>query len=74
MMWVGNTDATCDTSMKLMANVTNSIVLVSEGGKRYVYVEAIDSLEVFFELMEVVEALCPVWPERKPIVGHIFRL
>jgi len=32
------------------------------------------SWEDFVALMELVEALCPVWPHREPLKGDIFLL
>ena len=41
-------------------------VLVREGGAPYAPGPREDPFEALFELMEVVEALCPEWPVRKP--------
>ena len=41
-------------------------VLVREGGSPYVPVPQGDPFVALFELMEVVEALCPEWPVRRP--------
>ena len=48
--------------------------LAGDGGVPFVLPESADPLKAWMDLMEAVEALCPVWPERKPTVGHIFRL
>lgn len=40
-------------------------VLVGEGGVPYAPPRARDPLESWAELMEVVEALCVRWPERR---------
>lgn len=51
-------------------------VLVREGGARYEPGPREDPFEALFELMEVVEALCPEWRVRKPDTrpGIIFLL
>lgn len=41
-------------------------VLVREGGAPYAPGPREDPFVALFELMEVVEALCPEWPVRKP--------
>jgi hypothetical protein len=33
-----------------------------------------DPFVAWIELMEVVEMLCPHWPEREPAVGGVYRL
>jgi hypothetical protein len=33
-----------------------------------------DPFVAWIELMEVVEMLCPKWPERAPVVGGVYRL
>lgn len=41
-------------------------VLVREAGAPYAPERREDPFLALFELMEVVEALCPEWPVRKP--------
>ena len=48
--------------------------LAGEGGVSFLLPKSADPFKAWMDLMEAVEALCPVWPERKPTVGHIFRL
>lgn len=47
--------------------------LVREGGARH-DVRYSDPFAAFLDLMDVVEALCPRWPERTPSVGRDYRL
>jgi hypothetical protein len=48
---------------------------VREAGVSYVAGSTRDPLEAFFELMELVEALCPSWPARRNrLSGASFRL
>lgn len=56
------------------ANSSHSTPLVSEAGVRYRQSGAADPFVAWLELMEVVEALCPKWPERKPSFGKVYRL
>jgi hypothetical protein len=49
-------------------------VLVGEGGLPYTPEPCRDPLVAWMDLMEVVEALCPRWPERPPSIGRIFLL
>lgn len=46
--------------------------LLAEGGMPCRIVLRGDPLEAFFDLMEVVEMLCPQWPP--PLCGTDFRL
>jgi hypothetical protein len=49
--------------------------LVREAGVSYVADSTRDPFEAFFELMELVEALCPSWPARRNrLSGASFRL
>ena len=47
--------------------------LASSGGKQFQPIGR-DDFSDFIELMEVIEALCPVWPPRPLLVGSDFRL
>ena len=49
-------------------------LLVAEGGVPYRLREGADSIDVWIELMEAVEALCPRWPERARSISGDFRL
>ena len=49
-------------------------VLVGEGALPYAPESSRDPLVAWIDLMEVVEALCPRWPERPPSIGRIFLL
>jgi hypothetical protein len=49
-------------------------VLVREAGVPYRRSTAGDPFQAWLELMEVVEALCPRWPERQRITIGEFRL
>lgn len=63
--------------MNCLPKMTSSALprpLAEEGGVPFLLPESADPLKSWMNLMEAVEALCPVWPERKPTVGHIFRL
>jgi len=40
--------------------------LLGEGGVKMVIPSASDQFESLDDLMKVVEALCPRWPEREP--------
>lgn len=44
--------------------------LVDEGGVRVPPEEEADPFRALDELMVVIEALCPTWPERKPFTGE----
>lgn len=49
--------------------------LVRDAGVCYAAGSTRDPFEVFFELMELVEALCPSWPARRSsLQGASFRL
>jgi hypothetical protein len=48
--------------------------LVREGGVPYRPLPGRNPFDAWIALMEVVEALCPRWPERPPIVSGVFRL
>jgi len=47
---------------------------VEEGGVSYCTADATDPVEAWIQLMEVIEALCPQWPRREPMLGHTFLL
>jgi hypothetical protein len=47
--------------------------IVSEGGIRYVR-HFQDPIAARIELMDVVEALCPKWPEREHRIDGVFLL
>jgi hypothetical protein len=49
-------------------------LLVGEGGVQHRPSIEGDSLNSLFELMEVVEALCPVWPTGPTTRGADFKL
>ena len=49
-------------------------LLLAEGGVVYAPVLRRDPIEAFIELMEVVEALCPVWPCHDLRIGTDYRL
>jgi hypothetical protein len=51
----------------------NEAPFASDGGIAYVPNND-DGFAKFFELMEVVEALCPTWPEREHKIDGIFLL
>jgi hypothetical protein len=60
-------------STKTTAKIEREPVLVAEAGVEYVVSHAEDPSEAWMSLMEVVEMLCPVWPERplpKITVGY----
>ena len=46
-------------------------LLVREAGVAYAPVPRLDPLVAWIELMEVVEALCPSWPPRPPVIGSV---
>jgi hypothetical protein len=41
------------------------VVLVAEGGVQRAAADRREPFQVLFELMVVIEALCPVWPQRE---------
>ena len=45
-------------------------------GRRVVYFSRLGKgdLSAWIDLMEVAEALCPVWPEREPSNGTVYKL
>ena len=51
------------------------ILLVAEAGVPYASTPAGDPIVAWMDLMEAVEALCPKWPPRPPLVASAnFRL
>lgn len=46
-------------------------LLVREAGVAYAPLPRPDPLVAWIELMEVVEALCPRWPPRPPVIGPV---
>jgi hypothetical protein len=48
--------------------------LANAGGVAYAPANARDPIAAWMELMEVVEMLCPRWPERKLVIGTDYRL
>ena len=51
------------------------VILVAEGGLQDILPRSSDSIADWIDLMEVVEALCPKWPEPvPPRVGWVYRL
>ena len=57
-----------------MNDPVDKFPLLAEGGVPYTVVPEGDPLVAFFDLMEVVEMLCPQWPPREPLHGTDFRL
>jgi hypothetical protein len=49
-------------------------LFVSEGGVEYRVSDAVDPFDAWVQLMEVVEALCPRWPERERRIDGVFLL
>lgn len=49
-------------------------VLAASAGVSYRAEVEGDPVAAWLDLMEVVEALCPQWPVRNPIVGRDYRL
>jgi hypothetical protein len=47
---------------------------VAEGGVPYRMPDASDPVDAWIQLMEVIEALCPQWPQRGPSLGGTFLL
>ena len=56
------------------ANEGVETLFVREGGVPYAPESTKDPFRALMELMEVVEALCPRWPDRPPTTGEIFRM
>lgn len=57
------------------ADHCTDVLLVRDGGVPYAPPSARDPFESWVELMEVVEALCERWPERRGSLGvGVFRL
>jgi len=50
------------------------VVLVAEAGVEHVRACSDDPIEDWINLMEVVEALCPEWLQREPLIGGRFEL
>lgn len=50
------------------------VFIAAEAGVAYQPERSNDPLADWMGLMEVVEALCPVWPEREPSIGTQFKL
>jgi hypothetical protein len=50
------------------------VVLAAEAGVPYVPMNPDDPIGDWIGLMDVVEALCPQWPEREPSIGGRFEL
>ena len=48
--------------------------LANAGGVSYAPATARDPIAAWMELMEVVEMLCPRWPERPLVIGTDYRL
>lgn len=48
--------------------------LAAAGGLPYVPRSGRDPIEAWIDLMEVVEALCPRWPDREISIGRDYRL
>ena len=58
-----------------MAAESGDQPLVTEGGLQEDISSNRDPFEILNDLMLVVEALCPVWPERETFEGqHQFRI
>lgn len=49
-------------------------LFVAEGGVEYRVFDAVDPFDAWVQLMEVVEALCPQWPEREHRIEGVFLL
>lgn len=47
---------------------------VAEGGVEYRVSDAVDPFDAWVQLMEVIEALCPQWPEREHRIDGVFLL
>jgi hypothetical protein len=48
--------------------------LIASAGPSEAPVLLRDPFVAWIELMEVVEMLCPKWPERAPVAGGVYRL
>lgn len=53
-------------SLPMETKALGPVVLVAETGASYHPADQ-DPIQAWIELMEVVEALCPTWPERLPM-------
>jgi len=53
---------------------TDMVALAAEAGVPYFPKNPDDPVGDWIELMDVVEALCPLWPEREPSIGGRFEL
>jgi hypothetical protein len=51
-----------------------SAPLAADGGVEFEPSIQRDPIDAWMELMEAIEALCPVWPERIVVEGTDFRL
>jgi hypothetical protein len=50
-------------------NSIDTAHLLSDGGLRRPETDVADPLEALDDLMQVVEALCPTWPEREALTN-----
>ena len=50
------------------------VVIVADAGVAYRPERSTDPISDWVSLMEVMEALCPRWPEREPSMGARFLL
>ena len=57
-----------------LASIPLQPSLMREGGVQYRTSGTADAFEVWINVMEAVEALCPRWPERALTIGVDFRL
>ena len=56
------------------SGISDPVVLVRDAGLPFDARLEGDPIAAWMELMELVEALCPQWPERPLRVGHDYRL
>jgi len=62
------------TSTDPTGSPNNAAILAGSAGVGYKPASARDPLLRFFELMEVVQLLCPRWPPRAPGMRGEFRI
>jgi hypothetical protein len=65
----------CSTDAGKLEAATDGIVLARGAGVTFQPPPAVDPIAEWMDLMEAVQALCPVWPVRdKPMQGNNWRL
>jgi hypothetical protein len=48
--------------------------LAGDAGVRFELPSGVDPIDAWIDLMAALEALCPQWPVREPVIGSNYRL